>query len=188
MPVPIMFETTKAVALYTPSCLRREGFGEATLMSILRPMELLKLFAAAAGTEIVAARLSCSRRRLRPWTCRLQLVIMTVPMVVFLGLFGFKYGHEAVQTQPLVESEHNQFGFRWIQFGDPVDLAQHALDAPARGLARHGQRVGEQSVISQIVVGLVAIEVGRDFIGVTRQAEVARPAQCMADQFRILIV
>ena len=36
MPVPIMFDTTSAVALKTPSCRRREGLEVATSMFILR--------------------------------------------------------------------------------------------------------------------------------------------------------
>src|SRR5690349_6600867 len=68
IPVPIMFDTTSAIALTTPSCLRSAGLDEATSDPILLPLlpvALLVLLPAAARARIVAPDLGRRGRRLR---------------------------------------------------------------------------------------------------------------------------
>src|SRR5690242_630535 len=170
MPVPIMFETTSAVALKTPSCRRREGLEVATAyvystrlwFALLHsPVALLVFLAAAARAGIVAPgflrrhlRIQGRGGRFRPRAGRLGFVVM----IVFIGLFSLEHRSEPMQPQPFVERKHDQLGLGLRKRRDGIDLAQHALDAPARGFARHGERVSKQRIVAQIVIRLGAIE------------------------------
>ena len=98
------------------------------------------------------------------------MVVLVIVMIVIVLFPGFKHRIEAMEAQTLIESELDQLGFKLRQMRERVDLAQHSADAAARGFARHGERVGEQRVVAQLVVGLLAIEKLRDFVGVAWSA------------------
>ena len=124
----------------------------------LRAVTFFVFFAAAAGAGIVAARLSRAARR----SLRLFFVLWASDSSAAQTRI------EPVQPQALVEGEHHQLRLAARQIRKRVDLAQHAADPAARGLARHGQRVGEQRVLAKIFQIVVAVEIAGDLVGVAR--------------------
>src|SRR5579872_3053534 len=104
-----MFETTKAVALKTPSCRRREGLEVATAYVYFtrvgrallhNPVALLVFLAAAARAGIVASGLLCRHLRiqrrgrwLRSGTRGRRIVLM----VMLIRLFSLEHRSEPMQ-------------------------------------------------------------------------------------------
>src|SRR5689334_1846245 len=132
MPVPIMFDTTSAVALTTPSCRRSAGLEEATIVFYFsatgendrqaclpgavrkafykqiklleRAVTLLILLAAAAGARIVAADLHGRGGGL----------FFFFGLIFFLGV---EDRSQALQPETLIEGKHDQPALSSIQLG-----------------------------------------------------------------------
>ena len=139
MPVPIMLETTSAVALNTPSCRRRAAFRQSLCIfyelrgccTSYAPWHFLYFLPLPQGQGSLRPTLRGSGAGRRPALASLR--------VVFIGRSASNTGFEPMQPQALVEREHHQLRLAADRCAMVSILRSMPLIAAARGLAGHGQ-------------------------------------------------
>ncbi len=95
----------------------------------------------------------------------LMIVMVVVLVVVIVFFFRFEDGFEAAEAKTFIETELHQLRLKVGQMSQGIDLAQHPFDTAPGGFAGHRERVSEQRIFAKFVIGLVAIEEGRDLAG-----------------------